>query len=112
EDDDRIRSSKQLCKKDPGPTSVDGVDLTNNSIDRTWLSQGCLPTSLYSNDAFSPPTARRCPLFARVNSCSKMRTVSCSIASIPMPARRSPEIYARSNPHLIRPIVREMTLSN
>src|SRR6185437_9980585 len=24
EDDDRIRSSKQLCKKDPGPTSVDG----------------------------------------------------------------------------------------
>ena len=61
EDDDRIRSSKQLCKKDPGPTSVDGVDLTNNSIDRTWLSQGCLPTSLYSSDAFQTPNGQALP---------------------------------------------------
>src|SRR6185312_11429509 len=61
EDDDRVRSAKQLCKKDPGPTSVDGVDLTNNSIDRTWLSQGCLPTSLYSNDAFQTPNGQALP---------------------------------------------------
>ena len=61
EDDDRMRSSKQLCKKDPGPTSVDGVDLTNNLIDRTWLSQGCLPTSLYSKDAFETPNGQALP---------------------------------------------------
>src|SRR5580692_2964711 len=28
EDDDRVRSAKQLCKKDPGPSSADGLDLT------------------------------------------------------------------------------------
>jgi iron complex outermembrane receptor protein len=27
EDDDRMRSTKQLCKKDPGPNTVDGLDL-------------------------------------------------------------------------------------
>ncbi|HSZ74913.1 MAG TPA: TonB-dependent receptor plug domain-containing protein, partial [Rhizomicrobium sp.] len=33
EDDDRIRSSKQLCKKDLGPSSVDGYPVVqNNSI--------------------------------------------------------------------------------
>ncbi len=28
EDDDRVRSAKQLCKKDPGLTNVDGLDIT------------------------------------------------------------------------------------
>ncbi len=27
EDDDRMRSAKQLCKKDTGPDTVDGLDL-------------------------------------------------------------------------------------
>ncbi len=46
EDDDRIRSSKQLCKKDLGPSNVDGFPVVqNNSIFGTssYLSQGCLP---------------------------------------------------------------------
>jgi len=80
EDDDRVRSAKQLCKKDPGPTSVDGLPIsslplagsnyrsdmpasfTQNFV-QTWLSQGCLPTSLYSADAFETPNGRVYPFY-------------------------------------------------
>jgi len=67
EDDDRIRSSKQLCKKDPGPDSVDGLDLDTTgdaNFYRAWLSQGCLPTSLYSPDAFETPNGQSIPFVA------------------------------------------------
>ncbi len=67
EDDDRLRSSKQLCKKDPGPTSVDGLAIAqNNSVFGTtsYLSQGCLPTSLYSPDAFETPNGFSLPFIA------------------------------------------------
>ncbi|HEY5237788.1 MAG TPA: TonB-dependent receptor [Rhizomicrobium sp.] len=81
EDDDRVRSSKQLCKKDPGLTSVGGMPLntttvpTNDSVYplpadfnldfvRTWLSQGCLPTSFYSKDAFETPNGQVIPFVA------------------------------------------------
>ena len=61
EDDDRMRTSKQLCKTAPNPTEVDGVPVTaalgqNRVIDPNgYLDQGCLPTSLYSPDAFEVP---------------------------------------------------------
>ena len=71
EEDDRVRSAKQLCKKDTGPTSIDGVALStlnpNNNFGlfplfaQTWLSQGCLPTLLYSNDAFQTPNGQTIP---------------------------------------------------
>ena len=80
EDDNRIRSGKQLCKKDPGLASVDGLALNQttlplnsfeigsgyapdfNSINvRAWLSQGCLPTSFYSKDAFETPNGQVLP---------------------------------------------------
>ncbi len=72
EDDDRIRSAKQLCKKDLGPQSVDGFDLDNlpnanvynANFARAWLSQGCLPTSLYSPDAFETPNGQSIPFVA------------------------------------------------
>jgi len=80
ENDDRVRSAKQLCKKDPGPTSVDGLDLTTiptspglgitlpspftSEFLRTWLSQGCLPTSFYSKDAFDTPNGQVIPFVA------------------------------------------------
>jgi outer membrane receptor protein involved in Fe transport len=50
ENDDRIRSSKQLCKKDPGPETVDGFP--SNLQGKVFLSQGCSPTSLYGDEAF------------------------------------------------------------
>ncbi len=64
EDDDRTRSSKQLCERDPGPSSVDGPDglVTNlDSSARAWLSQGCLPGSLYAPSAFQTPNAGAIP---------------------------------------------------
>jgi iron complex outermembrane receptor protein len=65
EDDDRLRSSKQLCEKDPGPASVDGQDATqqlNGAVAyEDFLSQGCLPTSLYAPTAFETPNGRSIP---------------------------------------------------
>jgi iron complex outermembrane receptor protein len=63
EDDDRMRTSKQLCKTDIAPTSINGVPVTPGGLSRNaaldlsqdYLSQGCVPTSLYSPDAFQVP---------------------------------------------------------
>jgi len=78
ENDDRLRSAKQLCKKDNGPNSVDGLPISSlplagenyrtdqpasfsQDFVQTMLSQGCLPTSLYSSDAFETPNAKVYP---------------------------------------------------
>jgi outer membrane receptor protein involved in Fe transport len=50
ENDDRIRSAKQLCKADPG-------DVPGLGSDPYSLSQGCLPASLYSDESFQFPNA-------------------------------------------------------
>jgi iron complex outermembrane receptor protein len=69
EDDDRLRSGKQLCEKDPGPSVVDGPagpqipDATSN-LGALWLSQGCKPTSLYSPSAYQTPNAAAVPFIA------------------------------------------------
>ncbi len=67
EKDDRIRSAKQLCKKDSGPASIDGLDLAttgNANFYQSWLSQGCLPVSLYSPEAFQTPNGQAIPFVA------------------------------------------------
>jgi len=71
EDDDRVRSAKQLCEKDPGPDSVDGRNLDSppltafvSNFERTWLSQGCLPVSFYSPNAFQTPNGQVLPFVA------------------------------------------------
>ncbi len=77
EDDDRVRSAKQLCKKDAGPTTVDGFNLDDlpgippkypssyfTNFARTWLSQGCLPASFYSSDAYETPNGQALPFVA------------------------------------------------
>jgi len=71
EGDDRLRSGKQLCKNDPGPTTFTAADGTvvqvpsarGNvfSINAAYFSQGCLPSSLYSNDAFQVPNGFSLP---------------------------------------------------
>ena len=64
EDDDRLRTSKQLCKTSPIPASVDGVAVPGIGFDLNfggafdpggYLSQGCEASSLYSPDAFEVP---------------------------------------------------------
>jgi len=76
EDDDRVRSAKQLCKKDPGLSSIDGFDLGSlqggnygiagffTDFTETWLSQGCLPASFYSKDAYETPNGQTIPFVA------------------------------------------------
>jgi iron complex outermembrane receptor protein len=67
EDDDRLRSGKQLCKKDPGPTSINGVPITGFPGGvfgvNTYISQGCLPVSLYSAEAFQTPNGYSLPFY-------------------------------------------------
>jgi len=63
EDDDRMRTSKQLCKRDNPPDSVNGVPVPGGGLDlgnalivgKNDLSQGCQQSSLYSPDAFGVP---------------------------------------------------------
>jgi outer membrane receptor protein involved in Fe transport len=58
EKDDRSRMQKQLCITDPGPASVGGVSTGGNigangeAGYRAFLSQGCLPGSLYQPSAY------------------------------------------------------------
>jgi len=71
ENDDRLRSGKQLCKTDPTPTETpDGLPLSN-TIDSiyggpSFLSQGCRATSLYSADAFQVPNGLSLPYYQAV----------------------------------------------
>ncbi len=55
EDDNRSRTGKQLCTRDPGPTTVGNTTIP--AILRGRLSQGCLPGSLYDDAAYGTPNA-------------------------------------------------------
>ena len=60
EDDDRMRTAKQTCETAPIPDTIQGVSTgsafgSTSFAARNHLSQGCLPTSLYSADAFEVP---------------------------------------------------------
>jgi len=59
EDDDRARTSKQLCTRDPGPTHIGTIPLTNQM--RGLYTQGCLPGSLYDDAAFGTPNGLAIP---------------------------------------------------
>ena len=49
EDDSRARVGKQLCTKDLGPATIGGVA---SGSARNFLTQGCLPASLYGDSAY------------------------------------------------------------
>ncbi len=68
EDDDRSRTSKQLCKRDPGPETIGGIAVGEarftpqfREVQRALFSQGCLPTSLYDDAAFGTPNGIAMP---------------------------------------------------
>ncbi len=68
EDDDRERSTKQLCQKDTAPSVVDGPTGPKipdvNNFGSLWLEQGCRMTSLYAPTAFQTPNASAVPFIA------------------------------------------------
>ena len=63
ENDDRMRTAKQLCKTDIPPTVIDGVPVPAPvaglygalRFGQNYMGQTCLPTGLYSADAFEVP---------------------------------------------------------
>ena len=56
EDDDRLRSGKQLCKTAFPTMGVGGLSRAQAlSLSGDYFSQGCLPVSLYSPEAFEVP---------------------------------------------------------
>jgi outer membrane receptor protein involved in Fe transport len=61
ENDDRMRSAKQICKRGEGLTSVLGQ--STGAIGPSYLNQGCLPVSMYSPAAFGVPNALSLPYF-------------------------------------------------
>ncbi|MGE5566841.1 MAG: TonB-dependent receptor domain-containing protein [Parcubacteria group bacterium] len=62
EDDDRLRSGKQLCKRADAPTEVLGVpvDIGGNDVNfpERYLNQACVPGSLYAPEAFQVPDGK------------------------------------------------------
>ena len=67
EDDNRVRTSKQLCKHDPGFDAFDTFSWDEldpsliTPLERGGLSQGCLPGSLYDQSAFGTPNGASLP---------------------------------------------------
>lgn len=53
EDDKRSRTGKQLCTPDPGYEMIGDTETT--ALLQAMTSQGCSPSSLFSDDAFSTP---------------------------------------------------------
>jgi outer membrane receptor protein involved in Fe transport len=71
EDDDRIRSGKQLCKRSQ-PDTIAGLTVpwghtgpggNNGAIYDETFSQGCEAASLYSPDSFQAPNGLRLPYY-------------------------------------------------
>ncbi|MGE5566370.1 MAG: TonB-dependent receptor domain-containing protein [Parcubacteria group bacterium] len=71
EDDDRLRSGKQLCKRHL-PATIGGVTVPygspapgagNGMLYEQYFSQGCEAASLYSPDSFQTPVGMRLPYY-------------------------------------------------
>jgi iron complex outermembrane receptor protein len=67
EDDNRSRTGKQLCTRDPGPERIGNIAITNLDV-RGRLSQGCLPGSLYKDEAYGTPNGRSLAYMIAANS--------------------------------------------
>ena len=71
EDDDRMRTAKQLCKTDPVPTEIEGVPVSftfgGGYSSGDYMSQGCQMTSLYSADAFEVPNGFSLPYYSALS---------------------------------------------
>jgi iron complex outermembrane receptor protein len=67
EDDDRLRSGKQLCKKHV-VTSVGGLPVTGDGGSAqsvtAYVAQGCTAVSLYSPEAFQTPNGNSLPYYS------------------------------------------------
>ena len=93
ENDDRIRSSKQLCKRDNGPATVGGYSTAAGSdgkLGQEFLSQGCLPVSLYSPEAFQVPNALALPYYGGVIGAGFGQSLASPLTTISFGRARDP----------------------
>ncbi len=60
EDDNRSRTGKQLCHRDPGPSSL-GAQANLGPVTAAWMSQGCKAGNLYEAGAFGTPNGLSIP---------------------------------------------------
>lgn len=60
ENDNRARSTKQLCTRDPGLSSIDGVN-NLSTLAQAFLSTGCKDGSLYAPAAYGTPNGLSLP---------------------------------------------------
>jgi iron complex outermembrane receptor protein len=64
ENDNRARSTKQLCERDNIPAYVDGPAGSlspANTLSQLFLTQGCRPASLYSAQSYQTPNSTAIP---------------------------------------------------
>ena len=62
EDDERLRTGKQLCHRDYGPETLPGLNGGPiDTIARGRLSQGCIQGSMYDDAAFNTPNGWMLP---------------------------------------------------
>jgi iron complex outermembrane receptor protein len=84
EDDDRSRTSKQLCNRDPGKQMVGTTSTVNGTTEYAKLlgpalfGQGCLPGSLYDEGAFSAPNGLSLPFVFAMLSLGSDCGVGCT----------------------------------
>jgi len=72
ENDDRMRTAKQLCKTAPVPPYIDGASTSGGYgiaayVPNHYLSQGCELTSLYSSNAFQVPNGISLPYYSALS---------------------------------------------
>jgi len=67
ENDDRLRSGKQTCERAPTPTEIMGVVINQHGgaheDPARNLTQGCLPTSFWSPEAYQVPNGAALPFY-------------------------------------------------
>jgi len=72
EDDNRQRTGKQLCHHDSGPSEIGGFTL--DALGSAFMSQGCLPGSLYDAGAFGTPNGLAIPFILGASAATNFDT--------------------------------------
>jgi len=67
EDDNRVRTSKQLCHHDAGIQAAGDFTFDTDPLTIGTTSQGCLPGSLYADGAFGTPNGASLPYIGSIN---------------------------------------------
>jgi iron complex outermembrane receptor protein len=99
EDDERLRTGKQLCHRDAGPATLPGLEGGElDLIARGRLSQGCKIGSLYDDAAFGTPNGWMLP-FATIMQWRLAYVGLDPDESLPQQQRQIPLIRRDVNPY-------------